>query len=324
MTALHQRYRVVAAVAIATALSGCGQAEPTAPVESVPLASPSPSETPMDREHAQAQAALAFWAAAVEANGDRQDLVTVGELTGQIGSWEREVGSNNKAALAAGILVPAVHLPSGSPGKGGVRWEDGRTKTVDTMSAEEALALWVRADEYCPDCDPLEVISARLSSATFQTSRGPASAPAWEFRLRGTRVVVTGIAVAANDRITVTVHDRITSFGLAFPPWDPNDTPIGIPIESATGTVDGTQLTVAFPGAPATGDKPCGADYTAEAVESPNAVVVIVHGHAHAIGEVCLLVGAQRTAAVDLDAPLGDRTVLDVVWGLPVPVLLAP
>ncbi len=79
------------------------------------------------------------------------------------------------------------------------------------------------------------------------------------------------------------------------------------------------------PKAPAPGDRACVAAYAAEAVESPTAVVVIVTEHPHnGLGEACTAVGAPRTAAVELAAPLGERAVLEVKEGLPVPVLLTP
>jgi hypothetical protein len=132
----------------------------------------------------------------------------------------------------------------------------------------------------------------------------------WEFTVQGTAVRVTRVAIA--DRVTVVP-----------PPWDSSDPPVGISIDSATGTVGGRQLTVDFTGAPDPGSQPCGADYTAEAVESPTAVVVIVTEHPHsAFGEACLLVGAMRTAVVELAAPLGERAVLEVREGLPVAVQL--
>jgi len=148
-----------------------------------------------------------------------------------------------------------------------------------------------------------------LTSGTVDTSRGPAQAPVWEFTVQGTAVLVTRVAIA--DRVTVVP-----------PPWDPNDPPIGISIDSANGTVGGRQLTVGFVGAPAPGDQPCGADYSAEAVESSTAVVVIVTEHANALPVACTAVGARRTAQVELSAPLGDRTVLEVTQGLPVAALL--
>ena len=71
---------------------------------------------------------------------------------------------------------------------------------------------------------------------------------------------------------------------------------------------------------------PCGEDYTAEAVESELAVVVIVTRHPHTppFGEACSAVGARRTATATLAAPLHDRVVLDLQQGTPVPVVQVP
>jgi hypothetical protein len=251
---------IVPALLIAICVSGCGQ------LGLLPF-----GDRGSAREHQQAQDAHDRWAAAVAAAGGQQAFVPVGELTGQIGDWEEPVGDNNKRALYGGRLVPAKELPTESPGDGQIRWEDGTSKTVHTITAAQALQeLKAAATAPCADCQPIQVTGARLSEATVQTSHGPATAPAWEFVLAGTRVVVTQIAVAAHDQITVTP-----------PPWDSSDPPVGVSVESATGTVSGLQLTVAFTGAQAGADKPCGADYATEAVESSTAVVVIVIEHQH-------------------------------------------
>ncbi|GAA2643859.1 hypothetical protein GCM10010399_92280 [Dactylosporangium fulvum] len=44
---------------------------------------------------------------------------------------------------------------------------------------------------------PLQVTGARLSTARIQTTRGPATVPAWEYTLQGTAVRLTRVAVAA-------------------------------------------------------------------------------------------------------------------------------
>ena len=129
--------------------------------------------------------------------------------------------------------------------------------------------------------------------------------------MAGTAVRVTRVAIA--DPITVVP-----------PPWDTSDPPVGVAIDSASGTVGGRELTVAFVGAPLPADQACGEDYTAEAVESDLAVVVIVTRHPHAGFGACSAVGAPRTASVELAAPLGGRAVLEVQQGLPVPVVLTP
>jgi hypothetical protein len=294
---------MAAAMLLVIGLSGCGHiGQMLAPAHSTA------------QEHQQAQAALARWSAAVEAAGGKQGFVPVGELTGQIGVWEEKVGGNNKSALMAGMVAAPGTLPAESPGDAVVRWDDGTTRSMRTISAEEALKeLRTSATGSCPDCVPLQVTGARLATATIQTSRGPANGPAWEFAIQGTMVSVTRIAVAAQDGVIVTP-----------PPWDPNHPPTGLAIESATGTVGGTQLTVSFTGAPETGDQSCGADYRAEAVESDTAVVVIVVPQENGSAGGCSLVGATRTAVADLASPLGERAVLEVTEGLPVSVFLTP
>jgi hypothetical protein len=254
---------------------------------------------------------LARWADAVAAAGVQPGFIPVGEMTGQTGTWEPEVGDNNKSALMSGVVEAAVGLSDETPPDGELRWQDGTTKTVRLISAQQALTE-VRADgvQPCPECVPLQITGARLTSGPIETSRGPATAPVWEFTVQGTTVRVTRVAIAA--RVTVVP-----------PPWDPNNAPIGISIESATGTVGGRQLTVTFVGAPAPGNQACGADYSAEAVESPTAVVVIVAEHRNGLGGACLALGALRTAEVELGEPLGDRAVLEVKEGRPVPVLLS-
>ena len=290
-----RRLGIVAAVALAAGTSGCGLL---------------PSRDDSARLHQQAQAALTRWADAVAAAGGQSAFVPVGDLTGQVGDWEPAVG-DNKPALMAGLVEAAVSLPPETPPDGELRWQNGSTKTVRLISAQKALSD-LKADaagSSCPECVPLQITGARLTSGPVETSRGPAEAAVWEFTVQGTAVRVTRVAIA--DRVTVVP-----------PPWDSSDPPAGISIESATGTVAGRQLTVAFTGAPDTGDKPCGADYTAEAVESPTAVVVIVTEHANGLPVPCTLVGARRTAEVELSAPLGERAVLEVQEGRPVAVLL--
>jgi hypothetical protein len=296
MTGRLRRFGIVAALALAAGTSGCGLL---------------PSRDDSARLHQQAQAALTRWADAVAAAGGQSAFVPVGELTAQVGDWEEAVGSNNKMTLMAGLVEAAISLPADTPPDGELRRQDGSSVTVRLLSAQKALSD-LKADAAglsCPECVPLQITGARLTTGPVDTSRGPAEAPVWEFTLQGTAVRVTRVAIA--NRVSV-----------VSPPWDPNNAPVGISIDSATGTVSGQHLTVGFIGAPGPGDQACGADYTAEAVESQTAVVVIVTEHANGLPVPCTAVGALRTAEVALSAPLGDRAVLEVQQGRAVAVLL--
>jgi hypothetical protein len=301
MAGPFRRLRIVVAVALAAGLSGCVGAGAL------------PRSNDSERLHQQAQAALARWDAAVAAAG-HSAFVPTGELTSQVGDWEEAVGSNNKMALMSGVVEAAVTLPAETPPDGEVRWQDGTSEAVRLVSAQQALAD-IKADgvQPCPECVPLQITGAQLTSGSIETSRGKAEAPVWEFTLQGTAVRVTRVAIAA--RVAV-----------VLPTWNPYDAPVGLSIESATGSVGGRQLTVSFTGAQASADQACGADYSAEAVESSTAVVVIVTEHRHngGVGEFCTDEGYRRSAEVELPAPLGDRAVLEVKEGRPVPVALAP
>ncbi len=267
----------------------------------------------VERLERQAHTALTRWADAVGAAGGPSPVVLVGELTGQIGDWELEVGDNNKRALYAGMVEAPDGLPDEQPPDGEVRWPDGTTATVPVLSAQQAVtAIRDTATAPCGDCTMMQITAAALTNESIETSRGPATGPVWEFTLQGTAVKVTRAAIA--HPITV------------MPPqWDGSDPPGGLAINSATGTIGGSELTVDFVGAPDPGDEPCGEDYTTEAVESDLAVVVIVIRHPNMpLFGGCTAAGARRTATVELAAPLGDRAVLEVQQGLPVPVVLTP
>jgi hypothetical protein len=261
------------------------------------------------RVRQQAEDALDRWAAAVEAAGGPA-VAPVGELTRQVGDWELDVGESNKLALMSGVLETRHgSLPEAMPADGEVRWQDGTSETVRLLSARDALGrIRVESMQPCPECVPLYVTGARLTTATWETTKGPAEVPAWEFTIAGTAVVIHRVALA--QQITVTP-----------PPWDSSNAPSGPAIQSATASPDGRSLTAAFTGAPESGDQPCGADYDGEAVESSTAVVVIVTQRPHLHFGACPAIGGRRTVEVGLASPLGDRAVLEVQQGTPVPVV---
>jgi hypothetical protein len=290
-------------IALVSVLAGCGQAgEGAAGI---------PAGDDLDRLRQQARDALARYDKAV-ADGGSPRFVPVGELTGMRGDWEPANGDNNKAALGAGRVVAATTLPAAPNPTGEVVWANGARQTFPLISADQALNLLTAAGTAdCPNCTMLEVTGARLTTIRIQTTRGPATAPAWEYSLKGTAVRVSRVAVAGSAIVTLTP-----------PSWDPYNPPGGLHIDSATTTTPGSQLTVTFTGSPRPASQPCGADYGAEAVESANAVVVIVIEHPHAGDEACLAIGAPRTTTVDLAAPLGERAVLEVQQGLPVPLTI--
>jgi hypothetical protein len=250
---------------------------------------------------------LAAWAAKV-GGSDQGTAVFIGELTGQTGSWEESVGDNNKRALMAGLVEAAAPMPDAPVGSGSITWADGSSQAVVVQTAAEAFAdIIADGTGKCRDCQPIVLEQPTLDSVMALTSRGPATAPAWYFPVRGSANVVTRVAVASRVQ-----EDA--------PPSNGNDTPFVLSVDRAIGRPAGSQLVVAFVGAPGPASQPCGADYTAEAVESDLAIAVIVREQRHSGHEVCAAIGAPRTASVSLAAPLGDRVVLEIRHGQPVPV----
>ena len=301
--------RVVFLLAILALVAAC--ATPAGgPGGSGPIATGASPEA-MDRIHQQAHDALARWADAVRKSGGAS-ITFVGDLTGQIGEWEPSVGENNKSALYAGMVEAPRGLSANPPAGDKVRWLDGSSVDVRVLSAADTLAALVAAaTSKCDDCQPLEITDAQQATGIVDTSRGAANAPIWVYSIAGSAVKITRVAV--DESVTVDP-----------PPWNANNPPDGVRVDSATGWADSRKLTVSFVGTPLSANKPCGEDYTAEAVESELAVVVIVHRHrwqgTMAPNEGCSLAGALRTAKVTLAEPLGDRVVLDVQQGLPITV----
>ena len=266
-----------------------------------------------DRLHAQASAALARWDAAAKSAGGGVAFVPTSDTTLFVGEdWGPNIdGGAAKLALMSGYFKATITLPTDTPSDGQIRWNDGTALATSVLSAQAAFQAMTANGSSCSDCTvPLTVTSATLTTATFETSRGKAIAPAWEFTLKDTPVKIDQVAVATE---TITV---------AEPSWDPYNAPIGTRIDSATIDVTGLVLTANFVGAGGNANQSCGADYTAEAVESDTAVVVIIHAKTHVslLGEACDAVGHFRTAQVTLAKPLGNRAVLEVQTGMPVSV----
>ena len=292
--------RVMARFLVALLLAGCASPVVGPGDSGIPVRSAQPR--PEDRLERQAHDALERWAAAVRANGGAS-ITFEGALTSQIGSWEDAEGENNKLALEAGLVETVTAIPDERPGRREVKWVDGSKVDVDVLSARQALdALIAAGTVECAACEPLRVTDANLATGLVETSEGPAEVPMWVYAVRGSAVRITRVAV--DESVSVDP-----------PPWDADDPPEGLSINLAMGEAGSKQLDVQFVGAP----EDCDVEYDVEAVESELAVVVLVTPDGES--ECADLLGQLRTANVTLDAKLGERAVLEVRQGLPVPVL---
>jgi len=307
---MSRRTGIALAIMVVAGLVGCGR---PVSLDQGPAGPPPTEDTARMRQ--QAQDALARWDAAVKAAGGSTMYVPV---RGQsfISDWKPEVGEKYKGSITNGRVElsgvdPALTLPSGK-----ITWADGTTLEAKTMTTGEAVALFKAHSGRCEGCnDPIAPLTRALpTTIKVETTRGLAEVPAWMFRIADTDAWISQGAVAVGVQ-------------LAEPPWDSTNPPVGISIEKAAVEPGGRRLTVTIPGSPGSSKEPCGADYTAEAIESANAVAVIVHSvsyeQAHpgeGLPRACPAIGAFRQATVDLAEPLGNRAVLESRTGMPVPL----
>jgi len=282
------------------------QPAPSATTGGTPVSSLAPARPTPDADSASlpwARAVLDRWEQAVNSAPDGSIAFTGFVSYG--GGWRGRDADDQKSAFLSGRIEASVQLPTDIPPPRDVAWDDGARATVPLISAADAFDELRRGlvGGGCPECRPLEVVAARLITRGAETSRGWADVPAWEFTFtRRDSPIVPVTHVAVRDRIDVRPREDVPHF-----------------LSYALGTPTSTSLTVGF------SDSACGPeDFTAEAVESELGVVVLVQPDPppdpDATPRICIAMAVGRTADVELEAPLGSRTVLDPVSGQPIPV----
>ena len=291
-------------VALALTLAACARTPASSDV------SPMSPEQEKALLHQQAASALARWdAAAGPVTGPL--FLPVRDGVSQVGDWEPNLVPEKSDLLRLDIRDPG-NLPAAPMPTAPVRWADGVATNLPMIAASEALGVIAKPTKCQATCVQLELAGVDLITGTVLTTRGPATAPVWQFHIKGSAVLVQVPAVTG-PKVAWTP-----------PPWDSANRPVGLQFNSAEGSVTGKSLTISFVGAEFGADKPCGVDYPTEAVESPRAVVVIIYERRHSAGDTCDMVGHLRTATVALSSPLGERAVLEVVTGSPIETIRVP
>jgi hypothetical protein len=228
----------------------------------------------------------------------------------QVGEWPGMTGrpTADSAALDLRNIAEKSPLPINRPPAGRVLWANGDSAPVSLLSQAETLQQLRAGADICVGCKPGEIDGVKASTLVIggvtlttmqvQTTRGPATVPAYRFSFVGKSVQALQAAVAPPTVPPLPTNGQ----------FDP-------PIASATLAADRQTLTVHFSGAQKPASEPCGVDYSAFAVESDQAVAVIVTSKPHGKGELCNGSGADRTAVVQLKAPLAARAVLEIARG---------
>ena len=211
------------------------------------------------------QPQMAAWDAAL-ARVPAPPLIITSELQDQIGNWSLPEGDNNKRALLDGKVPAGRDIAAAPPvGNGQVRWQDGRIKAVPVLSVAQAVRslaeLGPGKSGSCGECRPLILGSPRLITVKVGTATGPATAPAWSFAVRGSKVRVT----------------RVAAGPAPYP--DVRGLPYGAVSQDAGMTVHvdgGGGLVVSFTAGPPASAGPCGSDYTGRLVEAQWVVAVLL------------------------------------------------
>jgi hypothetical protein len=229
-------------------------------------------------------------------------IVFIWELT-HGGGWRGHGADDAKGYFLSGRIEATVDLPTEGPPPGEVTWQDGTTQEVPLISAADALAAMIvelRGDQPAQECgDCLQVAGATLTTRMALTWHGEAQVPVWQFDFIGRGKPMEPISFVA-------VRDRV-----AFNDWDA--WPDFFPSTSgAYGRPNDTEITVVF------GGGACDTGHSMVPVESDGAVVPIITTTV-AQGP-CIALGVGYALTLTLDTPLGDRAVLDLDSGYPVPV----
>ena len=151
---------------------------------------------------------------------------------------------------------------------------------------------------------PLGTTGVQLGSGLFLTDRGWRVLPAWLFSLTGVQNPAKVLAVGPSA-----IYSAPVTRG--------GDSPAQISVAVGAG---GRHIVANFVGA-AAGTGPCTASYALSVKESKQAVAVAVVSHPHAQTATrkrqrqtyvaCSSVGYLRHASAELEAPLGERVVVD-------------
>jgi hypothetical protein len=203
----------------------------------------------------------------------------------------------DKEAFISENFVLRGDLPETPKKDAKVTWQDGGSLTLPLLGAREAYEKLDTNDSPGPH---LTVTGAKLSETTLATSRGPATVPVWLFTLKGYDTPLRQVALT---------------------PSKPPKPPIG-PVGQVSNELweldklvevaaDGRSLTVlAHHGA-------CDDGPAVDVLETDGSVVLSGYIVGTSDG-VCTLQLLAKKVTVELDRPLGDRTLLDAFTGRPV------
>ena len=188
-----------------------------------------------------------------------------------------------------------------SPSKGEVKWAHGDSLTLPLVGAREAYDAMAHGKSEGPG---LVVTEVTLGETTQDTTRGPATVPAWLLRIEGYQTPIKRVALRPSK-----------------PPRSPIE-PVRAESVSAedlkplAGLVDITEDSRSITVVAEHGD--CDDGPVVEVLETGGSVVLMVSVRGMADGP-CSDMLRREEVTVKLDRPVGKRVLLDAYTGRPVP-----
>ena len=212
---------------------------------------------------------------------------------------------DQKVAFVDGRFALSVQLPA-APLTGKVRWPGGATATVRLLTAAQAYRT-LATEQSCPGqpCPPpLVITGAKPGTVSVGTSRGNAIVPAWTFTARSLASAITVAALAPGSYQTQPDHlPGLPAGGLD------GFTGAGLGLVSA----DGRQIHVLV------GKSPCDTRSGALVYETASAVIIGSWTYNPHPEGGCVDSLEMEAVPVKLATPLGNRVVLSVYDGRPLP-----
>ncbi|MBP5939298.1 hypothetical protein [Streptomyces acidiscabies] len=271
-----RRSLVLALVALTMLAAACGEETTTSGRHST-------SPDPAQRTERARQVAAAW-------NGSRAEASWRAGYH-PLGDW---------TALPEGLRNPLVTLRATLPPlprpDAEVRWPDGSTLKVPLTPASTAYEA---LDRYEGPSTQVPVTAVTLGTMPLQTSRGPATVPAWLFTVEGYASPIRRAAVRPSAR-----------------PKSPIGAVSSSMLAGQVGGIRGRALTIVVP------HSPCDDGVGVEVLETPGSVVLSPYTVNPRDG-ACAAVLKMERVRVDLDRPLSDRVLLDASTGAPMPYDMA-
>lgn len=226
----------------------------------------------------------------------------------ELGSWESRkltngmtIGANNDRALRAGRVVTSAQLPTATT-VARVRLPSGERYSAPVASARQVFdAMREVGGPACPTCQDVIVSAVRPTTMSTDTDGGPVTLPAWEFTVRGSTVRLVRPAVTQAGLVRFTPSYR----GVIPAQVDAEQ----LPLWRTTVSKDGRYLAARLERKDVAERGGCWRLFASQSEES--VALYAARGPADDSGACA---GANGAVWVRLDAPLGDRPVIDTYW----------